>query len=533
MPDDVKINVRTPGARRAKRDLREVAGGEKKIGDAAQTSGRKATKSFQRTEGVVTKLASRLKALLAGYLGLAGAKMVLTSLRMETERIDEATQSATESLRSLLALSALKGERPEVQKSVWQMAAKSGRKIGEVAPAYYTLMGGTAGMDKARQAGLMKQALLMGKTDPRASLDDLVNLFTTIASQQPGMAPQEIGNLISRTIEQAKSTPGEMAQYLPDVLTAAQVGGVPASTAAAMFSFATRKGGGVAKSGQAAKSALLGLLAPTDAAKKQMAQYGFPVAGDLSSRVAWLAANAGRMPPELQAALGGRRGIQAVSSIAAAPGEFATEQRLMREALAAPGSLLKQRMEDLYGEVPAQRYFDQIKQIESLHAQEDVKPDELREVAKIKMRKLYRRKTIKSPAFRGFVNWVNDRIRDVTGSPGEMGENTIQGVMERLVEEGYEPADIMNKIWPELKEADVLIEFGQKEMGVPSVPVSDYYKHFKGILDASGAKPMQSDQSGGGFWLPSLIQQYSGGTHYHNEDRRDPAGRARPPKGQY
>lgn len=372
MPDDVKIPVGTPGAKQAQKDLAGVAAAEARVGKAGKRAGREAAEGAEQAEGKLARWGARLKTLVAGFVGVAGVRRAIQVVTEEIQRMDRASREAAESMTAILALSALQGERKEVQAAVGKMAISAGRPLRQVAAAYYTLLGGTAGMAPERQKGLMQQALLMGRTDPSANLNALVGLFTTIASQQPQLSPTQIGNLLSRTIEQAKATPEEMAQYLPAILTTARVGRVPVPTAAAMFTFGTRRGGGVAESGTAIRAAMLGLLAPSPDVAKQLGQYGFPAGGGLMARLAWLRQRGAELPAETVAALGGRRGLEAIAGIAEAPRAFAAEVGVMGAAVGARGSLLQQRLGAMYGEVPGQALLQGIKQLEIAQQMKDV-----------------------------------------------------------------------------------------------------------------------------------------------------------------
>lgn len=505
MPDDLKIPVTMPGAEKAKRDLDRLATGETKLGRAAEEAGRKGKKAGRdaaegkkEAAGWTDRLAGKLKGLLGAYVGLRLARTILASLTEETEKMDAATRKAAESMTALLALSALKGERPEVQQAVWQMAVGAGRPIEQVAPAYYALLGGTVGMARERQQALMQQALLMGRTDPQAALAPIVGLFTTMATQQPQLSPQQIGNLLSQTIEAAKATTAEMAAALPSILSVAKVGGVPIQVPAAMFAFGTRRGGGVAEMGTAVRATMLGLLAPPAELQKRLAGFGFPARGDLMARIQWLLAAGPGMPPELQEALGGRRGIEAVAAIAAEPRAFEAEIAMMGGALGAPGSLLQQRLAEMYGEVPAQRYVTQLQQLEVLREREYQDPRVLREKAQIDLAELIDRRRGLSPFRRKGARWYLNRLRDLGWDP-RIGMRPAQRGMADLLEQGYAAQDILDIVYPETTWA-----------GGPSL------ESMEQMLRAGGAQPMQLNL---------------GGTHYHQDERRDPAGRPRTPVG--
>lgn len=432
MPDDVKIPVGTPGAKRARKDLEGVAAAEQKVGRAGKRAGREAAEGAEQAEGKLARWAGALKTLVVGFVGVAGLRRALQAIVAEMNRIDRASREAAQSMTAVLSLSALRGERKETQEAMKAMAIAAGRPLGQVSAAYYTLLGGTAGMGRQRQMGLMEQALLMAKTDPSANLNALVGLFTTLASQQQQLSPLQIGNLLSRTIEQAKATPEEMAQYLPSILTTARVGGVPIPTAAAMFTFGTRRGGGVAESGTAIRAAMLGLLAPSPDVAKQLAQYGFPTGGGLMARLGWLRQRGAELPAETVAALGGRRGLEAIAGIAEAPRAFAAEVGVMGRAVGARGSLLGRRLMQMYGESPQQMLLAALQQYEVALAMEDVKPETLaRQLEAAEFRLRMRRE--KWPLV---GRWYGQAA---------MGAGRVLGAMDYTPEEAAEKAEYLRQ----------------------------------------------------------------------------------------
>ena len=511
MADDLKIKVSTPGARRAKKDLREVADAERKVGRAGKRAGEESGESLKKSGGVIQRLTGQLKGLLAGYLGLAGAKAVLGMLRQEMEKVDDVTRRAIESMRAVMALSALRGERQEVQAAVRKMAGIAGRPLEQVAPAYYTLLGGTAGMDMARRNALMQQSLLFAKTDPRANLESIVGLFSTIGTQQPEMSPQQIGNLVSRTIEQAKSTPEEMAAYLPSILTTAQAGGAEISTAAAMFSFATRMGGGVAQSGTAVRAAMLGLLTPSPEIAGQLKGYGFQPGAGLMDKIGWLAARGGDLPPELIAGLGGRRGLEAIAAISQQPGVFGAEVVGMDVALKTKGSLIQERLRSMYGEMPEQRALDQANQIDVLMEQEFISDEgeALQARARADLMLFLMKKQGAGALARWGVEATGWALRQA-GADWSRSAHPKFRAMQDLLDEGYSAADIAEHLAKELPDYKVRL------LGKLGTAVD--MDRYRGILEKAGVEPMQG--------RTAIIQQQNIGCyHNHQNERRDAAGR--------
>ncbi len=516
MADDVRIKVTAPGAQKATGDIRKVAQAEKSLGDAAEKSGRRTQQSNRKTGQSMGRLGQAASSLSTKIKGLFAGLGVTMAIRRayavhaeELRKRIELTNKAIEAERSLMALSMLAGERKETREFVWKAAVESGRPIEQVAPAYYTLLGGTAGMDRERQMGLFQQSLLMGKTDPRASIESLVNLFTTVASQQKDLTPQQIGNLLSKTIEQAKSSPSEMAAYLPTILSAAVAGDVPTPQAMAAFSFATRKGGSVAKSGTAVTATMLGLLAPSPDVKKAITRFGFPAEGDLVDRMQWLAERGPELPPELQAALGGRRGIQMVSAIGKAPREFAKEQEILAEAEQVAYSLITRKLQEMFAELPGQRVWEQGRRLDIAIEKEQQDPqaqfaDVVQKMADYQMRKIGR-----SDAVRAYTLWKM-RVAQSVGFESPLAGGLAEVEDEALVDllgEGYPGEQLVDVLMP----VQMAGGLGQDRATIRS--------RFREILRARGIEPLQGQI------------RFEGGTHYHQNDKRDPAGRPRTPVG--
>lgn len=509
MADDVQIGVRAPGARQTAKDLQGVARAERDIGREATTSGAKITSGMSGIARAADKAVGSVRNLLTGFLGMRGALLIMRTLRAEVEAIDEASQRSARSMTGILALSTLGQARPEVQRQVQQMAIASGRKIEQVAPAYYTLLGGTAGMSNERRMGLMQQALLMARTDPTADLNSLVNLMSTMGTQQPNLSPQAIGNLASTTIELAKSTAGEMAAYLPDILTTGMAAGSndPAFLAG-MFSFATRRGGGVARSGTAVRAALLGLLSPGDEVAQAMGQYGFSDKMSIAQRVGWLARSGGNLPPEIIAALGGRRGIQAISQIAAQPQAFATDVSTIRSGLGAKGSLLQGRLQAMYGEMPGQAMIYAIDQLKAITDVQRTSDESLGIQAQVDLYKAIMRGQGASPA-RIAVSTARIWANRTFGLDPFLGTGITEAQQQYLglLNQGYSAQQLVQN-------ANVAGAFGSAlETGlsigsVPTFGLTGGQRDFRSLLGQRGVYPAIN----------------IGGTHFHGT-YDDPAAR--------
>jgi len=506
MTDDVKIPISTPGAKEAKQALDGVKDSLRDLGDKGRKGGEDAAKGTAAVGDAAQRSLSSVRSLIAGYVGLQGALKVIQAIRQAHQEAYEITLRHADALRAVMAQDQLMGMRPEQRQAIYGMAAASGRKVEEVSPAYAMLMGGTMGMTPERQQGLMQQALLMGKTDPAANLADLVSLVSTMGTQNPDLTPEQIGNLSWHTFQSAKTTAGEMAAYLPAVLSAARSGKVGPEEATALFSFATRAGGGVAKSGTAVSATMLGLLAPGKETAKRLGEFGFPFNASLMDKVTWLAQNGERLPDDLAAALGGRRGIEAVVAIRENPSGFQAEVSASRASLSRQGSGIGESLASMYGEEPAQRAADQIKQLTVLNENARVDDGTLSDKARIAFREAYSRRKGNRSDFSIRTNRFLDQgaVDLGIGLGGTM--DPYENAMEQLVAEGYQPSDVLGLIpYTESLSSSERRQFWMDPAAGPQI--------LRKRLQSQGVRPMQV---------------YNGGTHYHSDNRNDPAGKPQP-----
>lgn len=461
-------------AGKAKRSLRDVGKEGKKAGDDT-------TRSMKGAGGTMDKLGGSVRILIGAYAGFAGVRMVMASLRREMELIDATTKSALQSMRGVLSLGALKGRRKEEVEAMWKLAQFTGRPIEQVAGPYYALLGGTYGMAPERQRAIARQAGLWAKTDPTADMGSLVRMLATMGSQQPGLTPQQIGNIASYTIEAAQSTPTEMAGALPRVMATGQAVKAEPALPMALFSYISRQTGDPHLAATASTALMFGLAKTPPQILGQMKRFGFDPKAPMLEKLQWLGGRGADLPEEVAMALGGRRGIVALSSMAARPEEFMRGLEETRGALAAPGSLFGERLAGMYGEVPAQRMLDQMAKMDVLRQRQRVQPATLRRKMLMEFRTdLARRQGEGAPQvdFRRMMqsvsrylgrgtSWLWEREARMEPSIGDMFD---------LLEAGYAPEDIVEIVEPELRERGPF-NYGLDEM--------------KTSLKAAGRRPMQ------------------------------------------
>lgn len=488
------------------RNAKKAAEAAKGFGKSGKKAGEETARGMKGAAAAGDRLTSVGKQLIGAWAGWAGISRLIASAREELQRIEETSRRAIESMRGLMALSNLGMARPELRKQLFGLSTTFGVPMERLAPAYYTLAGGTAGMSPERRRGLMTQALLMGKTDTRADLESMVSLFSAMGMQQPGLTPLQIGNLASRTIEQAKATPSEMAEFLPTVLSTAVAGKVEVPTAMAMFAFASRMGGGVAKSGTAVRSTMLGLINMPKDRMQKMRRFGFRPEWSLMQKISWLAEQGGRLPEELAAQLGGRRGIEAVSAIAAQPEVFRQEVSTIREALAAPASLFRERLAGMYGEQPAQAMVDAGAQIAALREQHRTRDEVLLGEQGRDMLDLITEREGMPLALRKGREWGLTTMQALLG--GERAGRLLQPTRQAyvgLLARGWTPKQIAEVVAPKFPSAnlprfplrpgvEMLWRTMAKEGRVPEL-----ITEMEATLREAGEEPVQE---GGGLELP-------------------------------
>jgi hypothetical protein len=115
---------------------------------------------------------------------------------------------------------------------------------------------------------------------------------------------------------------------------------------------------------------------------------------------------------------------------------------------------------------------------------------------RLEFRELLAKRRGMGAATRWIKRTANEAYRGLTGSAIPEQSAAAQA-MEDLVVEGYDPEQVLNTILP-------------SQGAGPA--------DFRGLLDRAGARPMQA--------APGAV--YNGGTHYHNSDKSDPAGKRQP-----
>ena len=252
MAKDVNIHVKTPGAPQAKQRLDEVGKASKQVGDSVGRGGRKGAEGMDRlsgsaakTEGRFAKLSTSITSWATGIIGIAAIiRGITAAIRAQSEAIKEHAQIAAEQQKKLLALQAMGTffeEHPEARKEVAAYAEFGRRPFEEVAEAWYGLESKGAGLTKEQKAGIMREALELGRMEPEANLKSIIDVFSLYAKETRQKDINQVQNVIRQTLSQAGAELSQMGQYLPRFLSLGIAGGLTGAETAGLWAFATTR----------------------------------------------------------------------------------------------------------------------------------------------------------------------------------------------------------------------------------------------------------------------------------------------------
>ena len=460
------------------------------------TSGGKSLDGIKNSTGVLSMatkgLTTAVGGLVAGYAGLSGVRAIVAGIREEIEKMSKTTREALESLRAVQALTMMQGRGKEEADYLKQMTVKTGVKLGELAPAYYTLLGGTAGQKEEVQKALFQQAVMMKKVDPSTDLNDAVNLMTTIKNQYPDLSAQQIGNMASKTLEQAKSTTPQMTNALPRLLSTSKALKLDKETGPALFSLLSRGLGDPAEASTSANALLFGLVNPPQNIISEMESLGFDTSWPLEKKLLWLGKNGSRLSEQAAIQLGGRRGIKALPAIGFEEGALQKEKDIIKRGMYSPKGLMKQRLVNMYGEDKAQMFLDQTKSLEAANERFYMRDER----ARIDMAKKLRERITQargSGAMTRGGRIAGAGVLDVFGAEPETFLSDPGDAMFKLLEEGYTWEDIENNILP-LYEGNysavsdsltIPEKYGKLHRGAGP----DYEQYFRDVMESKKVKP--------------------------------------------
>lgn len=252
MAKDINIHVKTPGAAQAKQQLDEVGRSSKQVGDKTSQGARKGAEGMDKLSQSATKitggfgkLKSSITSWIAGFVSITLIiRGITAAIRAQSEAIKEHARIAAEQQKKLLSLQAMGTffeEHPEARKEVAAYAELGRRPFEAVAEAWYALESKGAGLTKEQKAGIMREALELGRMEPEADLKSIIDVFSIYAKETRQQNINQVQNVIRQTLSQAGAELSQMGQYLPRFLALGIAGGLTGAETAGLWAFATTR----------------------------------------------------------------------------------------------------------------------------------------------------------------------------------------------------------------------------------------------------------------------------------------------------
>lgn len=269
----IEQDIRVTGAQESKRQLDEVADGMEGVGEATEESGKKTGKSandFGEFGDVIQKNINAVKGFVTGLIGANGLRFALDVIKQSLEETKEVATSFIDSMSAVVALAGDKRLLDVAERA----SASSGRSVEEVGKSLFAIVSGTGGATIDEQEALLNEALEIGKAEPNASLDAIVELLVRLRNVSGGkLSPQQLQNLAIKTEDLGQVDIGQLASFLPRILPAGQTAGIEISDTSALFALVSQ----VLKPEQASTGVaniLTRLAAPSDAGLDVLKELG-------------------------------------------------------------------------------------------------------------------------------------------------------------------------------------------------------------------------------------------------------------------
>lgn len=284
--NEVNIHVKTPGAAQAKQQLDGIGKSTKEVGDTASRSGRKGAEGMdklgQAGASAQSKL-GKLKSSMVGWLTTLGSiavavRLVTSALNAQKQAMTEHAEVVSQQQNKLLRLQYLGGmfkERPELRKQVAAYAEYGRRPFEEVADAWYNLRSKSGSLSSGMRESILKEALELGRTDPNAPLDSLVDMFTLYAKKTGQTDANRIQNVLTQTIKEAGGSTTDVSKHMPRFLPIGMTGGLTGAQAAGLWSYATTQTADAAVATTGLQAVFMGLQGKgTPESQKLLASLG-------------------------------------------------------------------------------------------------------------------------------------------------------------------------------------------------------------------------------------------------------------------
>jgi len=536
MPDELKIPIRTPGADQAKRDLKEIAAGEKAVGQAAGEAGKKTSAAAGETQQALDKTHRKAaqgktsfsewgKAGIAATVAITAAVMKLlgriqavndrlratysefVGLTQQSETIALAQirgKSERATVNWMLGTGQRYGLKPEEVRGA-AFGIESGLKpeqvggegaLGEIETAAFKTMraGGASGKTAA---GLAIAAYESGMAKTPAGFRSFYAKATTYAGESR-MNLQDLGSILSRLLPMAVKA-GIDPDYFMSMASAMSYRIEDPSRLATALEQIIRAAGKKSK------------------ALEAFAKRGGRTTADLSARDV-MEFQSGFISKALQT--GGPQGAEAAAETLGLSSELAGVYGAAFDATvqARMGMLQGKGQAAQWGPVVGRRYA-QVSATPEARFTSGQQRERFEQMKRSIKDALYHAALVEAAADiaeylkapQGGMAGFAQKSREVLLSRDQMArERLLYNVTNRLKQVSRFDADPARKAQAASLMGDLTGWSGTYIM--TGVGERDDIQRALEFLDEGGREPMQG-------------VRIQGGTHYHNHDKRDPAGR--------
>ena len=332
MAKDVNIHVKAKGTQQTKQQLDGVGKSTEGVGDKAKKGADgvdKLSGSASKAHGLFSRFTSGLIGWATKLIGITAIIAGITkAINIQKQALEEHARIAEEQQKKLLSLQYLGEffkERPQLRKEVAAYAEFGRRPFTEVAEAWYNLRSKAARLSPQQRGAIMREALELGRTQPEAPLQTIVDMFSLYAKQTGAADINRVQNIIQQTITEAGGGAADVAKYMPMFLPVGMAGGLTGPQAAGLWSYVTTQMAEPSMATTGLRAVFMALQGRgTPESQKMLQQLGITPQMGFFQKIQALSAQqrAGGFGLGRAELLAGREGAPVLLSMLARPGEM-------------------------------------------------------------------------------------------------------------------------------------------------------------------------------------------------------------------
>jgi len=208
MTDDVKIPISTPGAKQSQTELDGVASSLRKVGEEGKKGAAEAGKATDSLSKSTQNLTSQVGALLGGYAGFQGVVKMMRALADEMERITRDYQVFVNLTQrsDVRSLAQIRG-KGEAETAAWttEQAARYGVSGAEITNAAFEIESGFRPEQVGGAANLARMEEAAFKTMRISGVGGKTVAGLQIAAYESGLAksPEQFESFLAKSVSYA------------------------------------------------------------------------------------------------------------------------------------------------------------------------------------------------------------------------------------------------------------------------------------------------------------------------------------------